>query len=350
MKTEAQMTIGCDISDEFTHIVVLDGDGQRKERRKIRNSELQFRGFFAGRPRARVALEVGTHSRWISRVIQDCGHEVIVADARKLKFIAGSERKSDKEDAEMLAKVARVDPNLLHPIQHRSDQAQWLLAQVRGRRALVECRTKLINTVRGLLKPFNIRVPKSTTGAFEERAFEAIPPEYRIAFAPLLESIDKLTDAIREYDRKLDTVAEKIPQVMHMAQIVGVGKLTALTFFLTIEDPERFRKSRELGAYLGLVPRKHQSGTRDPKLGITKAGDSYLRGLLVQCAHRVLGVLSKTDSALRDFGLRIKARSCPKKAIIAVARKLAILMLTLWRTGRDYVAYPNGAPNKELAA
>ena len=287
----------------------------------------------------RIAIEVGTHSPWASRVLEECGHEVLVANARKLRLIYANKRKTDEIDAENLARLARLDPKLLYPLKHRGEDSQAHMAIIRSRQALVGCRTQLVNHVRGALKSFGAHLPKCPARSFHKRAAEHIPEALWPALGPVLETIGSLTQRIREYDRQLESIAEEhYPETDLLRQVEGVGALTALTFVLTLEDPYRFEKSRTVGAYLGLVPASDQSGDRDPQRRISKEGDEMLRRLMVGSAHYILGPFG-SDSDLRRHGEKIASRggkNAKKRAVVAVARKLSVLLHRLWMSAEVY--------------
>ena len=273
----------------------------------------------------RIAIEAGTHSPWVSRVLEECGHEVFVANARKLRLIYANKRKTDEIDAENLARLARVDPKLLYPLKHRGEDAQAHMAIVRSRQALVGSRTQLVNHVRGAVKSFGARLPKCPAVSFHKRAAAHIPEALWPALGPILETIGSLTERIREYERQLERRSPKstTQETELLRQVEGIGPLTALTFVLTIEDPYRFVKSRTVGAYLGLVPASDRSGERDPQKRISKEGDETLRKLLVGSAHYILGPFG-SDSDLRRHGEKIASRggkNAKKRAAVAIARR-----------------------------
>jgi transposase len=290
-------------------------------------------------PVTRIVIEAGTHSPWVSRQLASYGHEVVVANARKVRLIYESDRKNDRLDARMLARLGRIDASLLSPVRHRSAATQADLAMIRSRDGLVAARTQLINAARGLVKTMGGRLPKSTTGAFANKTASAIPQSLRAALAPLLKSIRALSEQIRRYDRQIEELAEKkYPETRVLRQVQGVGTLTALSYVLTLEDPAHFPNSRTVGSYLGLRPRQNQSGESAPQLGISKSGNGYLRRLLVQCAQFILGPFG-ADTNLRRWGLQLAARggkNSKKRAVVAVARKLAVLLHHLWTTGEVY--------------
>jgi transposase len=329
-----------DLGDKYSYLCLIDTlSGEVIEEGRLRTSPETFRRRFASEQPMRIAVETGTHSPWVSRLLRECGHEVLVANARKLRLIYANKRKTDEVDAENLARLARLDPKLLYPVEHRGEDSQAHLAIIRSRQALVDCRTQLVNHVRGAVKSFGHRLPKCPARSFHKKAPEHIPETLSPALEPILEQIASLTGRIRDYDRQLETVSEEYyPQTELLRQVEGIGPLTALCFVLTLEDPSRFAKSRSVGAYLGLVPARDQSGDRDPQKHISKEGDEMLRKLLVSSAHYVLGPFGK-DSDLRRHGEKIASRggkNSKKRAAVAVARKLAVLLHSLWVSGELY--------------
>jgi len=339
-RTVVAAAVGLDLSDRRVQMAIVEmRSGQCVEEGRLALSQTALARRFASARRMRVVLEVGTHSPWVSRLLEAWGHEVLVANPRQVQLIAKSRRKTDRVDALVLARLARLDPELLHPIRHRSEGAQTDLARVRVRAALVRTRTALIQHVRGALKSLGYRLPSCSVEVFARRAGSALAPALAPALEPLVETIELLTRQIRLFDRTLEELARtKYPETDCLRQVDGVGWLTALTYVLTLEDAGRFSRSRTVGAYLGLTPRLEQSGSRNPQRGITKHGDPYLRTLLVQCAQYILGPFGK-PSDLRSHGQRIAERggaNAKKRAVIAVARKLAVLLHHLWRSGATY--------------
>ena len=339
MLKNSTLFVGLELGDRHSLVCVLNGEGEVVEQSRLPSTRPALQRKFAHLPRCRVAMEVGTHSRWASRLLQELGHEVLVANARKLRLIYANPRKQDRVDAEVLARLARVDPKLLSPIRHRSPQAQADLALIRSRDSLVRARTLLINHARGLVKSSGERLPSCSAPAFSHRVAPRIPPDLRPALLPLLENIAVLSGRMRVYDRQLDKLCqERYPETKVLRQVPGVGPVTALAYRLTLEDPARFAKSREVGPCVGVVPKRDQSGEHDPQLRITKTGDSYLRRLLVGCAQYILGPFGP-DCDLRRWGLQLAqrgGRNAKKRAVVAVARKLAVLLHHLWRTGEMY--------------
>jgi transposase len=338
---QPKMTAGLDLGDRYSYLCLIDQhSGEIVEEGRLRTSPEAFRRRFTSeRPPMRIAIETGTHSPWVSRLLEECGHEVLVANARKLRLIYSNKRKTDEIDAENLARLARLDPKLLYPVRHRGEQSQAHMALIRSRQALVDCRTQLVNHVRGAVKSFGHRLPKCPARSFHKRAAEHIPEALLPALEPLLEQIASLTERIRAYDRRLEAISEEhYPETALLRQVEGIGPLTALAFVLTLEDPYRFEKSRSVGAYLGLVPATDRSGDSDPQKRISKEGDEMLRKLLVGSAHYVLGPFG-SDSDLRRHGEKIASRggkNAKKRAAVAVARKLSVLLHRLWVTAEVY--------------
>jgi transposase len=332
--------IGFDLGDRYGYYSILGRDGRVEGAGRVRMTGKKLREFFGQSPRVRVAIEAGTHSPWVSRLLTDLGHDVIVANPRQLAFIYKSAKKTDEVDAEKLARVARLDPELLCPIRHRGKQAQADLAVVRSRDALVRCRGDLIRHLRGSVKSMGVRIPGGLSpAAFHHKAEEYLPEELLPALKPILESLSTMTEQIKVMDREIERLCkERYPETSLLRRISGVGPITALTFVLTIEDPHRFLRSRDVAAFLGLVPRRDSSGRRDPELSITKAGDRLVRRLLVQCAHHILAE-NRPDTDIRRWGVGLANRggkNAKKRAVVAVARKLSVVMHRLWVTGQEY--------------
>jgi transposase len=332
--------VGLDVGDRRTHYCVLDLAGELILEGVIATKEASLRMQFAGKPKMRIALEAGTHSAWISRLLEELGHEVIVANPRHLRLISESDSKHDRGDARVLARLAHVGPELLSPIQHRSQRTQKDLSLVRAREVAVQARTKTINAVRGIVKSAGHRLPPSSTSTLARKAREICPEALKPALLPLLRIIEELTREIDLYNQLVTKKAEvEYPATKAIQTIHGVGALTALTFVLVLNnDQTRFRKSRDVGCYIGLRPKQRDSGAGSPQLGITKSGDPLLRRLATQCAQYILGPFGQ-DSALRRWGLSLACRggkNAKKRAIVAVARKLVILMHRLWITQQVY--------------
>jgi len=345
-----KVTIGLDLGDRFSHYCILNEAGEIIGEHNLATTPKGIDEVFGRIPRSRIALETGTHSPWVSRQLARLGHEVIVAHARNVRLIGDSSRKDDRFDARTLARLARIDPGLLGPVQHRSAQAQIHLTVIRARAGLVSARTALVNSARGLTKSYGERLRKYSTQKIREMA-KGLSQELRDALDPLFGEIESLNERIAEYDRRIEQIAKEVyPQVALLKQVKGVGTLIALTYVLTLDDPRRFRRSRDAGCFVGLRPGRRNSGMSQPQLHISKEGDVYLRTMLVQGAHYILGPFGE-DSDLRRWGLKLAERggkNAKKRAVVAVARKLAVLLHKLWVSGEVYEPLRNN--HKAVAA
>src|SRR6201987_4603534 len=302
---DGQLTIGLDLGDRSSFYCVLNRAGEVILEERVPTSPDAIKKRFEKMPLSRIALETGTHSPWVSRLLTELGHDAIVAHARNVRLIGESRRKDDRLDAQALARLARIDPRLLSPIQHRSAQAQADLSVIRARYGLVRARTALICTARGLTKSFGERIRGRNPKGFRPEMGETLSPPLRAALTPLLSALEILTARIREYDAQIERLAEEsYPEVALLKQVKGVGTLIALTYVLTLEDPRRFRKSRDAGCYVGLQPGRRNSGQSERQLHITREGDSYLRMVLVQGAQHIRGPFGE-DSDLSWWGLNL---------------------------------------------
>ena len=332
-------TIGMDLGDKTSRYHVVGADGAEMSEGVVATTKKAMTQKFSGMRRCRIAIEVGTHSPWVSRLLSRLGFEVIVANARQVPLISASSRKNDRMDARMLARLARIDPELLRPIRHRGEQAQTDLMTIRVRAVLVETRTKLVNAARGMAKPVGERLPACDAAAMGVARMEELPAELQDGLRPLLEQVESVTEQIKKLDGKIEQIARtRYPETELLRQVSGVGTLIALTFVLTVGDRERFRKSRDVGCYVGLRPKQSESGQSQPQLAITKEGDRYLRTLLVQGAHHILGWRGP-DTDLKRWGMKLAERggkNAKKRAVVGVARKLAVLLHRLWVCGEVY--------------
>lgn len=332
------VTVGLDLGDKVSRTCEIDAAGKIVKQASVATTPGAIERYFGGRPRCRVALEVGTHSPWVSRLLKALGHEVVVANTSEIYSRRHRKRRNDKLDAEFLARQARADVALLYPIEHRGAEAQEDLELLRGRDQLVQARTKLISHVRGAVKSLGSRISKCDTDVFAKRAAAQLPEPLRPALTPLLEVIGELTRRIHAMDQQVERMAKKYPAAVHLQQPAGVGPLTALAFVLVLEDPKRFKHSRDAGPFFGLVPKLDESGDVSPQLRITKAGDALVRRYLVNAAHYILGPFGP-DCDLRRYGLAIAERggkNAKKRAAVAVARKLAVLLHQLWVSHATY--------------
>ncbi|HME59240.1 MAG TPA: IS110 family transposase [Terracidiphilus sp.] len=339
-----EMTLGLDMGDRYSHYCLLNQQGDVVEEGRMQSTEAALRRHFEGELCLRIALECGTHSPWVSRLLTALGHQVIVANARKIPAITGSESKNDRNDAEKLARFAAYDPKLLSPLQHRSQQRQVDLNLIHARATLVRARTMIVNALRGLVKSAGGRLPACSTESLPTRAPAAIPPALIAVATPLVEQIALLNAQIDGMDKQIEKLAAKYPEIVLLRSVPGVGPIVAAAYVLTLDRPDA-ASNRSAGALLGLRPGQSQSGDADPQRRISKTGDSCLRSLLVQSAQYILGRFGP-DSELRRWGLKLAAtggKRGKKRAIVAVARKLAVILHSMWRNGERFQPFRQAA-------
>ena len=335
-----RLTFGIDLGDRASSWCALDAEGEVVARGQVVNEKQPLEALFGQIPASLIAMEVGTHSPWVSRALGKLGHEVIVANARQVKVISQSNKKNDKRDAEFLARLVRVDRKLLAPIQHRGEMAQADMMAVRMRAQFVALRTQAINAVRGSVKAVGERLATCDADSLNRKHAAELAPAIRPYVEQMLEVIETLTKQIEKSDEVLKQISKEryAQETAQLQQVKGVGPVTALTFVLTLDDPARFEKSRDVGAFLGLRPKSNQSGTSEPEMRISKEGDRYLRTMLVQCGQYVLGRRGP-DTDLKRWGLKLAGKgkkNAKKRAVVAVARKLAVLLHALWVSGERY--------------
>lgn len=355
LSREENLTIGIDIGDRWSRYCVVSSTGAPLIEGKLATTREEFSLAFKSFAKTTIAFEAGTHSPWISRHFTAMGHEVVVANPRRVALIGESSRKNDQVDAAKLAMLACANPQLLYPIEHRGEQAQADLAVIRAREELVKSRTALINAARGQAKSYGYRLESCDADAVKGEMADNLPETMRFSVKLLLETAAQVTAQIKAADQQIHKIAERYPEISLLTPIFGVGELTGLAFVLTIDDKERFGKSREVGPYLGIVPGQNQSGDSDKPQRITKEGDRMLRWLLVQCAHCILKK-NAPDSDLKRWGLskiddQVKRGKKPnkKKVLVGIARKLAVLMHRLWANGEVYDPLYNAKQQEALA-
>ena len=355
-QTNPEISMGLDLGDRYSYVIGVNRQGEIVVEERVptvrQNLEVFFRRFA---PHARVVCEAGTHSPWVSELLERLSLDVVVANPRYAgRALTANGRKNDRLDAQTLA-LFGLDSSLkqlLRPIKHRGREAQEDLAVIRARDAAVRCRTLLVNAARGLVKTSGYRLPKCGTNSFHRKVTEAMPDSLLPALKPLLDQIEQLTLCVQRYDKQVATLCEKYDETERLQAVGGVGPLTALAFVLTLENHKRFAKSRAVGAFVGLVPRQHESSQSSPELRITKAGDMYLRRLLVGSAQYILG-RHGPDCHLKRFGLRLErrgAKRAKKQAVVATARKLAVVMHRLWAGVDVYEPFYENTPAKRKSA
>ena len=345
-------SVGIDLGDRSSRACILDAQARTVTEFNVATTPEALRAKFQRRPTL-IAIEAGAHAYWVSRLLEELGHTVIVANPRQLPLISHSAKKTDRTDAITLARLALSDATLLSPIQTRPAQQQIHLTWVRARAKLVAVRTDLLNSARGLVKPHGLRLARRDAATPQAPLAQDLPPDLQPAIGPMLKIVDQLSEQIKVYDRQLaELAATHYPEIEKLRKIRGVGLIVALTYVLVIADPQRFRRSRQVGCYTGTTPRHNDSGQRSPQLGITKHGDAYLRAMLTQSAQFILGPLGE-DCDLRRWGLQLCERggkNAKKRAVTAVARKLAVLMHRLWISAAPYDPLYNAKRMQTAAA
>lgn len=333
---------GIDLGSKHSELCLLDADGAVVERRRIRTSRRSFEEAFATLPPLRIAIETGSESNWVRRLLVSLGHSVTVADAKRVKIITDTYSKDDRRDAQRLAEILLRWPELLHGVQPRSLETETNRSLLTLRQSAVEARVKLIASARDVLKSHGEKLPNITSEAFARKVAALVPERLRQTLAPMLAAIEAVSEQIKIYDRRVEQLCEKryAAATARMQSIKGVGPVTALAFTLELDNnAARLGSSRAAGALAGLRPKRRESGESKPEMSITKAGNRMLRKLLVQCAHYILG--RGDDSALRRWGLGLAARGgatkrAKRRAVVATARKLAVLLHVLWSRGEDF--------------
>ena len=351
-QTRIPLTIGLDVGDRVTHVCVLDGQRDVVQRSRCATRREALLSALAPYAGAAVILEAGSQSSWLSAALRQAGFAVQVADPRRVALISQDPRKTDRRDAELLARLGSALPELIGSVHHRDERTQADVSVLRARDQAVAMRTGTILLIRGLHKALGHPLPSSSAAAFRRRVVDHVAPVLRPAILPLLDLLEQLEATIAVYDRQLAELARtRYPAALALQQVHGVGPVTSVAFVLTVDDPRRFRSSRQVGSWLGLCPRSHASGDSAPQLPISKTGDGYLRRLLVQCAHYLLGPFGE-DCDLRRYGLRLKARGgagATQRAAVAVARKLAVLLHRLWVSQATYEPLRSAARSPTVA-
>ena len=327
------------MGDKNHKAVVIGADGREVERREVANTEAGVAAFLGGFAGATLAVETGTHCRWVAALAAKLGVKALVANARRVRAIWQSSRKNDWRDAEMLAKIARTEPSLLSPVRLRTADDQRLMRLAKARDALVRCRTRVVNQVRGFCKAEGARLPTCAAERFAKLKGE-LPAEIADVACHLFETLEHLNGKIRAYDGILREAVMRLRKedAEAVMQVGGVGPVTAAVFLAAVGDAKAFRKPRDAGAFLGLTPRQAQSGDADPQMRITKEGNAMARRMLVTAANRILS-RNGADSDIRRHGMRIAERggkNAKRRAKVAVARRLAVTMLALIRKKEAY--------------
>lgn len=333
---------GIDLHQKHSEICGLDGEGRVRYQKRVATSEASLRRIFGPRKPSRVVIESGCQTAWAARLLGQMGHQVVVVNPRRVRLIAESTRKSDRVDAEILAWLGLQDEGLVRPVYQRSEAAMELRTRLRVRTSQVRARTSLINSVRGTLRSQGYRMSSCVAARFADRFGEQkLALDLRQVLDPLVEMIAELTEQIERLEKDLVEESQADELLHRLQEVPGVGPLVCLSFVGWVDRPERFERSRDVGACLGLRPMMRDSGERQWRGSITREGDSEMRRLLVQAAHAALNC--RRDSTLKRWASQVAERAGKRKALAALARKLAVLLHRLWVTGTSYQAFPKVA-------
>lgn len=343
------ITVGIDLGNKKHVITAIDAKGNVLQKATIENKVQEIKEFFSQfKESCLVVIEAGTPSILVGNLLKNMGHKVKVANPVKIKAIWGSTVKTDDRDSEMLARLANADMKLLSEVHLKEMKTQIHSSVLKARDKLVKSRASLVNFARSQFKITGLEVPKCTPENFTKKVKDFIPKDLKLPLQSILRTISFLTEEIKRYDKKISKLCKKYKQTEILQQVDGVGPLTSLALCLAIGDETRFKKNRAIGAYFGLTPKCDQSGDSNKELKISKAGNRYIRSLLVNCAQHILGIFGK-DSNLKRFGERImnrgKGKKFKKKAVVAVSRKLSVLLLRLYKTGEEYIPLKNSLKN-----
>lgn len=331
--------IGIDVHQKYSEICVVSEDGSVLGQARIPTTRTSLERWFGGLEPARVVIEAGGSTSWVSRVLDELGHEVTVVDPRRVRLIAESTMKTDAIDAEVLARLSRFGRELLHSVHRRSATSQVLQARVGSRAALVRAQTSLVNSLRGTLRGFGLRLAGGRSKVVAAYGALQIDPQLRQALDPLVAMLAALADQLSVLDKDLAQVAATDEVASRLMTIPGVGPVTSLSYQCWIDEPGRFRRSRDVGAYVGLRPRIRSSGGKSQRGSISHQGSADMRSLLVQAAHTLLR--STKQSELKTWGENLAQRVGKKRAVVAIARKLAVLLHHLWVAQTDFKAFPS---------
>jgi len=334
--------VGLDVSQKTTAICVVDGSGARVWQGECRSDPETMALIVRSRAPAavKVAFESGPLAVWHWHRLRELGLPIVCIHARHARAALEAQvNKTDANDAHGLAQLVRS--GWFRAVEVKSVESYRLRALLTTRSQLVAIRTRLYNQVRGLLKTFGIVLPAGKGGSFERLVERHVPADgcIELAIGGLMRIWREVTAELDQLNRRLQEIAKKEEICRRLMSIPGLGPTTALAFVTAIDDPPRFKHSKDVGAYLGLTPRRYQSGEIDRVGHVSKCGDRLTRSLLFEAAG-VLLYRSKCPTALRPWGLALSRRAGYDKARIALARKLAVLMHRMWTNGTSFATQP----------
>jgi transposase len=333
--------VGLDVSQKETAVCVIDGEGKRLWEGKCRSTpDVMAETVRAKAPHAvKVAMETGPLAVWHWHELKAAGVPIVCIHARHAKAALSMQiNKTDANDAFGLAQIVRT--GWYRPVDVKSLDSHKLRMLLAARARLVSTRTALYSQIRGLLKAFGVVLTAGKGGRFEQLVLRNVPNDryVQVVIESLLSTWQHLTGELRKFNREIERAARAMPACQRLMTVPGVGSLTAVAYVTTVDQPGRFRRSKDLGPYLGLTPRKYQSGEVDRTGSISKCGDRTTRSLLFEAAG-VLLFRNRQPSALKEWGLKLSRRAGTRKARVAVARKLAVILHRLWTKQCVFEAY-----------
>jgi transposase len=335
--------IAIDLHDEYSQTCVMSPDRKILIEAKIPTSDVALREFFRGRERSRVIYEAGPHALWVGELLTELGHEAVPVHARRLRLIAESRNKNDRMDAETMARLSLADLDLIRPVKQRSRETLDERSITTTRAALVESQKRLRVTVRGLVKPFGVRLSSGKRTALSEAAQANLPPGVRTSVDAMLTVLNTLALEIRALTQAIEQMAERA-HTQRMMTIPGVARSSRWCSVTRSRIPGGSPPD-DVGAFVGLTPSNRSSAGKalSPK-DRGRPGDPYVRSLLVQAAWTLMN--SRSESELAQWGRKKVDEIGPKKGAVAVARKLAVLMHHLWLHDEDFLAHPSRRSNR----
>lgn len=329
--------VGMDLGKKESQIAVITEAGELIEKR-MRTERDRLIRYFKDRPKARILVEASTISEWVARLLEELGHEVIVADPNYAPMYAQRSRrvKTDKRDARALAEACKL--GAYRPAHRTSDEQRHVRALLGVRERLVRSRASFVTLVQAILSREGIRVPTGSSKCFGARVEKLDLPEHLSSeIAALLSVLEPLNTQIEKLDGRIGRLAREDERVERLMTVPQVGALTAVAFVATLDEAGRFGGAHQVEAYLGLVPREWSSSEVQRRGHITKAGHSRMRWLLVEAAWRVATHRKRPDTqALREWADRIAQRRGKRIAMVALARKLSGVLFAMMRDGSVY--------------
>lgn len=327
---------GFDLAKVASQICIRTEDGQLIEIRLKTNRE-ELTKFFADRPRMRILIEAATESEWVAQLLEDLGHEVIVADPNFAPMYSTLSKKikTDKRDARALCDACEKGN---YRAAYRSTEAQRRVrAELIARETLVATRTKYISVIRSMLRREGVRVQSCGAGYFHLRVAEmSLPDHLRAAVEPLLAVLRTVDEQVGMADEQLAAVAKEEPLIKRMCLMPDIGPVTSITYVAILGEVRRFSSAKQVRAYLGLVPQEDSSGEKQRRGRITKAGNSRVRSLLVEVGWSIFASKKPELQALKEWAHRIALRRGKRVAVVALARKLAGILYAMWRDGTAF--------------